>query len=107
MKHKGNIRLFITILVFLAVSCKKETETVNVDLGYDYFPDDSGTFVVYKVDSTIYDDFTATVRKSTIYLKEVITKQFPDNLSQRRERLTATTVQHRQAAGSSVMLFIW
>ncbi len=80
MKHKWNIRFFITILVFLLAACKKETETLNVDLGLNYFPEDSGTYVVYKVDSTIYDDFTATVRKSTVYLKEVISKQFPDNL---------------------------
>ena len=79
MKHKWNIRFFITILVFLLAACKKETETLNVDLGLNYFPEDSGTYVVYKVDSTIYDDFTATVRKSTVYLKEVISKQFPDN----------------------------
>lgn len=72
--------LFSTVLLCSISSCKKETDTVNLDFGYNYFPDDSGVYVIYKVDSIIYDDFTATKRNSTIYLKETLTEEITDNL---------------------------
>ena len=71
-------RIFCKLLVcsclLLSISCKNETETLNADYGYNYFPFDSGTYVIYRVDSTLYNDFVhpIEVRHVTKYLKEKI-----------------------------------
>ncbi|MDB5226574.1 MAG: hypothetical protein JWN78_767 [Bacteroidota bacterium] len=67
--------------------CKKESDTVSGDMGENFFPDDSGAYVIYKVDSMIFDDFTQTTRTSTIYLKEKVMDQFTDNLGRLAKRI--------------------
>ena len=85
MKHQ----LFLFAASLLLASCKKETETVNFDLGYNYFPDDSGSFVIYKVDSVLYNNFNPAQLKrySSYYLKEIINEQFIDNLGRTAKRV--------------------
>ena len=80
---------FFGLAVVFIASCKKETETVNFDLGYNYFPDDSGTFVIYKVDSVLYNDFDPLnlKRSSSQYLKEIVVEQFTDNLGRKAKRV--------------------
>ena len=83
--------------LFSITACKQEIDTVNIDMGYNYFPDDSGVYVIYKVDSMIFDDFTNTKRTSTKYLKEIVTDQFIDNLgrtAKRIERSYSDTITH-------------
>jgi len=93
------IPLSFLVLVLLFVSCKKETETVTFDFGYNYFPDDSGTYVIYKVDSVLYNNFDPLnlKRTSSHYLKEIITEQFIDNLGRRAkkvERFVTDSLNH-------------
>jgi hypothetical protein len=45
---------YILFLSVLVASCKKDSNTVEVDLGYDYFPNTVGTYIIYEVDSTGY-----------------------------------------------------
>jgi len=83
----------------MLVSCKKETASVNFDLGYNYFPDDSGSYVIYKVDSVLYNNFDVNNLKrfSSYYLKEIITEQFIDNLgrtARKVERYTTDSLNH-------------
>lgn len=80
------------------MSCEKQTDTSDYDIGYNYLPDDSGSFVIYQVDSIIYDDFDNSRRNRTIYLKEKIGEQFTDNLGRQAKKIlryysdTMTTV---------------
>lgn len=76
---------FVSSLLF--TNCKKENDISNYDYGYNYLPDDSGHYVIYKVDSTIYNDFDNSRRYSTIYLKEKIGEQFLDNLNRISKRI--------------------
>lgn len=88
MRNKLAIIFLFTAIVCLINACKKDkTTTYEGDYGYSYFPYDSGTFVIYKVDSIIYDDFNRSVRTSTIYLKEQVSEQFIDNLGRTAKRL--------------------
>jgi len=88
MQHKVSFIAFITAVFCLVNACKKnETDTFDGDYGYSYFPDDSGHFVIYQIDSVIYDDFNGIVRTSTIYLKESIGEQFIDNLGRKAKRI--------------------
>lgn len=80
--------ILFTVIICFVIACKKDkTTTYKGDYGYSYYPYDSGTFVVYKIDSIIYDDFNRTVRTSTIYLKEKVGEQFIDNLGRTAKRL--------------------
>lgn len=80
MNYIGRSLFLLLFSALLFTSCKEEVETLIPDMGYNYFPDDSGSYIIYKVDSSVYDDFTETKRTSSIFLKEVLTEQYPDNL---------------------------
>lgn len=79
MRNVLNI-LLLLIIISCVLSCKKENYKDNTNYGYNYQPDSIGSFVIYKVDSAVYQDFDKTVRFSTIYLKEKIGDGFIDNI---------------------------
>lgn len=90
---------FLSVFVVFISSCRKETDTINFDYGYSYFPDDSGQYVIYRVDSIVYNDFDPThlKRSSSQYLKEIITDQFIDNLgrsAKKMERYVTDSLNH-------------
>jgi hypothetical protein len=87
MKRIFGKLVFCAVLVFFISACKRETETLSLDLGYSYFPDDSGSYVIYRVDSMVFDDFNRTKRTSTKYLKEKIADEFIDNLGRIARRV--------------------
>lgn len=84
---------FIAILLVSVNGCKKEYETVSLTADANYFPDDSGTFVIYKVDSILYNDFffnsdlSQYQRSTSYFLKEKITEQFIDNLGRTARKI--------------------
>jgi hypothetical protein len=59
-------------------SCKKEKITVS--MGYNYFPNNVGHYVIYDVDSTIYDDFKKDTTYTHQQVKELIESTYTDNL---------------------------
>lgn len=72
--------LFLTLLFVSTVhSCKKEKEQTVLDMGYSYFPDQQGTYVIYDVDSFFYNDFTDHIDTFKFQLKEKVESIFPDN----------------------------
>lgn len=97
---KGFEYFIIAVFVLLfAISCKRETDKVNFDFGYSYYPSDSGDYVIYKVDSVIYNYFNLPVlrRFSSQYLKEIITDSFTDNLGRNAKiimRYTTDSLNH-------------
>lgn len=73
---------FLSIFIFIVLftGCKKKTEPEdNIDLGKDYYPAQLGKYVIYDVDSIVYDEFTFD---STFYkyrIKEKLEEEFIDN----------------------------
>lgn len=67
-------------LTFLFQSCG-ETSDVPIDFGYDYFPLEVGKYMVYDVDSVIYDITTGSpsVTTNVLQVREEITESFEDN----------------------------
>ena len=63
---------------FVYSSCEKESAP-SVDLKYDYFPVDTGYWIIYEVEKTTYDDFLDSVVVHTEEIKEVIESVFEDN----------------------------
>jgi hypothetical protein len=78
--------IFIFISCFCIFSCKKEKAEV-IDMGYNYFPDQSGHYAVYDVDSFYYDDFTKHTDTFKFQLKEKIQATFLDNENRTTLRL--------------------
>ncbi len=70
--------ILVITLVFVFFNCKKKTSPA-VDVGYDYAPTAIGKFVVYDVDSVIYDDFTHDTIEYKYRIKEKLTENFTDN----------------------------
>ena len=66
------------ILALSLFSCKKDKSTAP-DLGYNYFPDQVGRYVVYDVDSFYYNDFTNQTDTFKFQLKEKIQSIYYDN----------------------------
>ena len=74
-------------------SCKKNKEA-PLDLGYDYFPNKAGFYVVYDVDSLVYNNANlnphthlASVDTFRFQLKEKIESIYNDNLNRPTIRL--------------------
>jgi hypothetical protein len=80
MKRVKYIFLFTLFFGVVFVSCKKDVDTgETTNLGYNYFPDDIGRYVIYEVDSTWQDDESNIDTAFRYLLKEVIESVFIDN----------------------------
>jgi hypothetical protein len=64
--------------MFSACTKKKIPQDDSL-LGLDYYPTTQGKFVVYDVDSTVYNELTLTSKKTKYRIKERIADSFTDN----------------------------
>lgn len=71
----------------MLTSCKKKTEEAVVVLGLDYYPTKLGRYVVYDVDSTVYNDLTLDTVSYKYRIKEKLTENFTDNEGKPATRL--------------------
>ena len=79
----GEVKKRVFILIFLVAgvvlySCKKKKEPEKPDLGEAYYPSTIGKYIVYDVDSIIYDEFTYDSTRYRYLIKEKIEEQFTD-----------------------------
>lgn len=75
MKKFFNISFLLVLLAVALFSCKRDG-SLAPDMGYNYFPDKVGTYVVYNVDSIYYTSELADTFKFQI--KEKIESVFND-----------------------------
>lgn len=79
--------LFIALIVTLgSVSCKKEKDP-PLDMGYNYFPDQIGKYVVYDVDSVYYSGIPTVTDSFKFQIKEKIQSTYLDNQNRTTLRL--------------------
>lgn len=80
--------IILLIVISGSFSCKKDKDEAP-DLGYNYFPDQVGKYVIYDVDSFYYDDFFSPVKIDTtkFQLKEKIQSTYLDNQNRTTLRL--------------------
>lgn len=74
--NRNFLLAFACALMF--ISCRKE-ETPAADIGLGYFPTQIGHWVIYEVDSTVYDDFLNDTFYYRYQVKEVLESNFTDN----------------------------
>lgn len=78
LSYLGVALLFVLVVHLSA--CKNEIEDIDVGAYLSYFPMDTGYWVIYDIDSTIYSKFIENGRTTRhCQLKEVYTDFFTDN----------------------------
>lgn len=91
LKNKSLVFLSMALILGFLNSCKDEyTDPDNFNMGYDYYPDEVGHWVEYKVDSVIYDKFTDSIYYKTGYLRQVWDHEFTDNEGRRAVRVASS-----------------
>jgi hypothetical protein len=78
MKQLSLIITGVVLCVFLCLSCKKDSTLTPQDMGYSFFPYRAGSYMIYNVDSTYYDDFHHSVNNHKFLLKEFFESWFTD-----------------------------
>lgn len=71
----------VALIYFLLAACtdgEQILENVDLDFGYDYFPLEVGDYVIYEVDSIIYDpqESTVIVDTNSIQVREEVVDAF-------------------------------
>ncbi len=82
MKNLG-ILIIAIIGVTIYTSCKKVTGSVTTPTGQAFNPIKTNNYIVYRVDSTIYDDFSGTTYNTKCYFKDVIDTSYQDLTNQK------------------------
>ena len=70
-------------------SCKKDAPS-KVEVGYNYYPNKVGSWIIYDVDSIVWDDFNApniAIDTFTYQIKEVNESFFLDNEGRETTRI--------------------
>ncbi len=90
MKSKIKYTLVIvSVFGILFFSCKKESQPV-VYLGYDYFPNKVGHYIIYQCDSIIFDPYSNKTPQFDTFqyqIKEVIDSIYPNNSGEPTQRI--------------------
>lgn len=84
----GSAKAIFTVFFFLLLlaSCTQQNAE-PVDMGYAYYPAEVGHWVVYDVDSVVYDDFTGETHHYQYQVKELTESIFIDQEGIERMRL--------------------
>ncbi len=85
MKLFSKVFLFFILIVNI-VSCKEEVQTPPF-MGYEYFPDSVGHYVIYRVDSIWTDDVFNRKDTFLFKLKERIESKFLDTTGRPTQRI--------------------
>lgn len=81
---KQHYLLYFVLMALLFSACSSETEFEELDLGYTFFPNESGKYIDYEVDSIHYG---ITVDTVNFYLRELVAEDFVDAEGQPATRL--------------------
>ncbi|MDD5570222.1 MAG: hypothetical protein PHD97_03605 [Bacteroidales bacterium] len=79
----------LLLLIITIISCKKDKPDTPVDLGYSYLPNNIGHWVIYQVDSTVWDGNFIPPHIDTFHykIKEYVESTFSDNSGRTTQRL--------------------
>ena len=76
---KGFFLIFGLLAVMAFISCKKKKTAEATDIGQAYYPPTIGRYVIYDVDSTVYDELFYKAKNSKYQIKEKITEEYTDS----------------------------
>ena len=82
----NNRIILFFLIIFFGLGCKKDKLPPS-DVGYDYFPNQIGKWVIYDVDSIVYNDFTNEIDSFHFQIKELIESDYVDSEGRVANRL--------------------
>lgn len=88
MIKKSGLLPCVALLFCMGIfaSCEK-TEEITLDFKYEYYPTQMGHYVIYDVDSIIFDDFTGTSDTFHYQKKYVMDSTFDDGAGRTAHKL--------------------
>ncbi len=86
----------------LLFSCRKEQDLSSIDLGYSFFPNKVGSFIIYQVDSTYYGITDTTFHYQ---IKEELTEQYTDEVNQPASKISR--FHRRNNSQPWVLIDVW
>src|ERR1700752_3779919 len=90
--------LFSFFCLLFALSCKKDVSTAPPDLGYDYYPGKIKSYIIYDVDSIVYQIVTGDTLRFKFQIKEVMDTLVTDN----QNRPTIKIIRYKKLMGDSI-----
>jgi hypothetical protein len=99
MKKRIKYVMLIGILGFVFLSCKKEKQPVSY-LGYDYFPNKVGHYVIYQCDSIIYDQYNPNPPHFDTFQYQI--KEVIDSIYNNEGQITQRIVRYKRYDTSSL-----
>jgi hypothetical protein len=78
MKNSTSLLSLAIIFISIFSSCK-EKQQITPYTGFNYFQAEVGSWVIYDVDSIVYDGFTNKVDTFYYQIRELIESEFTDN----------------------------
>lgn len=100
--------VFFCVIFIGFYSCKKDAPSTAVDIGYNYYPNNVGSWIIYDVDSIVWDDFNAPVIEIdsfTYQIKEINESVFMD--SEGRETMRIERYKRDDATNPWVIKDVW
>src|ERR1700752_3548868 len=85
-------------IIVLFFSCKKGATIAPPDLGYNYYPGTIKSYVIYDVDSIVYNQVKGDTLKFKFQIKEVMDSLISDN----QNRPTIKLIRYRKNYSSTV-----
>jgi len=93
---KNIARLLFISLVVLFFSCKKDKVEAPPDLGYDYYPGTIKSYVVYDVDSIIYNPLGSSNGNDTVRYKFQIKEVMDTLITDNQNRPTIKLIRYKK-----------
>lgn len=102
--------IFLFVSSITLFSCVKDDEAdLPVDNGYNYYPAQIGSYIIYKVDSVYHDQPEADIPgihdSSQFYLKQYIESSFTDNSG--RPSLRIENYKKSHADSTFILTDVW
>lgn len=84
----NKIQLLILLLAVILINACKHDEVIEPQIfHYDYFPLEKGIWVVYTIDSTVWDNVNDSLINYSYQIKELVDTSFLDNTGKKAWRI--------------------
>lgn len=104
MNHTSTTYFFGAVLILSMAACKKDAPT-EVDVGYTYIPNTVGGWVIYDVDSLVFDKFNTKIDTHVYQIKEVVESTYLD--AQDRETMRIERYRRDSTTGIWKIKDVW
>lgn len=99
--------LFIILVLAGVFSCKKKKEPIEPpDVGADYYPSNTARYIIYDVDSIVFDEFTYDSTYYKYQIKEKLEEEFTDAQGKPAIKLARYIKKYNAAVSYSAMPWV-